>query len=253
MIVSDLMVTPVFAVRPGESVQACRNLMLRHKISRLLVMSENKLQGIITRRDIGFLHDKKGPVWKRRVDDNVLVSSVMVGDPVCISPDTGIRDVMIMMDRHKVSGFPVTDLGRVLGIITKSDLMKSPMVENCKLKFSSLIEPVPIITSKHSPAKAIELIREKPGKVVIADDNGYPIGIISESDLAFYEGGDGKADSLCAGSMMKSPVITIGSDGDVKEVIDLIRQKRITSVVIVDGNEIKGIITRDHIIQEVIA
>jgi len=42
MLVSDLMSTPVHAAKPGDTVSYARNLMLRHKISRVLVVQAEK-------------------------------------------------------------------------------------------------------------------------------------------------------------------------------------------------------------------
>ncbi len=252
MLVSDLMSSPVYAVRPQDPVASARNLMLRHRISRLLVMEQGNLAGIVTRRDIGFLHERSGPLWKRRVPDGEAVSSVMTEDAVWISPDAGVRDAMFLMHTHGVSGFPVMDQGRVLGIITKSDLIRSDVVSLLDRDVLSLVGPVPVITGEESLDSVIDLIRTGCGKVVVADQAALPIGIISESDLAFYEERVDMSEPACAADLMRRPVITLGRDAHVRDVLIQIREKRITSVVITDEREIKGIITRDDIIREVV-
>ncbi len=48
--------------------------------------------------------------------------SGVVKDPITISPDMTVRDVLVLTRQHKISGLPVVDNGRVVGIITNRDL-----------------------------------------------------------------------------------------------------------------------------------
>ena len=54
MIASDIMTSPVFVVGQSENIAHARNLMLKHKISRLPVVDEHGLIGILTKKDIGY-------------------------------------------------------------------------------------------------------------------------------------------------------------------------------------------------------
>ena len=54
MFARDVMTTPVFFVSPDETIAYARNLMVKHKISRLLVMEEGRLAGILTKKDIAY-------------------------------------------------------------------------------------------------------------------------------------------------------------------------------------------------------
>ncbi len=48
--------------------------------------------------------------------------SGVVKDPITISPEMTVRDVLVLTRQHKISGLPVVDNGRVVGIITNRDL-----------------------------------------------------------------------------------------------------------------------------------
>ncbi|MFH0966440.1 MAG: CBS domain-containing protein, partial [Methanobacteriota archaeon] len=118
MLVSDIMSSPVHACRSEDTVSSVRNLMLRYHISRVLVMDREHICGIITKKDIGYRLRRHDPAWRRRPLDNEPVSSMMTADIMSMSPDSGIRDAMMLMLTHRISGFPIVDQGMVLGIVT---------------------------------------------------------------------------------------------------------------------------------------
>ena len=48
------MTAPVFFVSPRDTIAYARNLMVKHKISRLLVMEDGRLAGMLTKKDIAY-------------------------------------------------------------------------------------------------------------------------------------------------------------------------------------------------------
>ena len=85
---------------------------------------------------------------------------------------------------------------------------------------------------------------------VITD--GTMSGIISESDLTFAQEGRSQPEKLRAGDVMKSPVITMDETARTGDVIREMAERHISSLIITNEQGLKGIITRDDIIGEVI-
>ena len=110
---SDVMTSPVFIVAPTENVAHARNLMLKHKISRLPVMEGDKLRGIITKKDIGLRLRQCEPIWRRRPIDAIPVSLIMTTDPISVSPDTGIREIAAIMVDQAISGVPIVENAQI--------------------------------------------------------------------------------------------------------------------------------------------
>ena len=50
----DVMSSPVYVVAPTDNVAYARNLMLKHRVSRLLVMEGDELRGFLTKKDIAY-------------------------------------------------------------------------------------------------------------------------------------------------------------------------------------------------------
>lgn len=251
LLVSDLMSSPVHVCRPDDTVSHVRNLMLKHHISRVLVMDNAHVAGIITRKDIGFRLKSRDPAWRRRSTDNEIVSSLMTTDIISISPGSSVRDALILMMTHQISGFPVIDQGMVLGMVTKSDMMKAPLITGLDLPVNGVMHDVSVVTQKHSVDHVIDLMMSGCTAVVVIGDDGTPAGIISESDLAFARYGRDQPEKMLAGEIMHSPVITVEETARTGDVVHEMVTGNVGSLVITSVQGIKGIITRDDIIKEV--
>ncbi len=252
MLVSDLMSSPVHACRPGDTISSVRNLMLKHRISRVLVMDREHIAGIITKKDIGYRLRRHDPAWRCRSLDSELVSSAMTADIISMSPDSSIHDVLMLMTTHQISGFPILDQGMVLGMVTKSDLMNTPLIKNLDLPVNEVMHDVSSVTLTHSIDHVIDLMKAGTAAVVVIGEDGSPAGIISESDLTFGQEGREQPDKIYAGDIMRSPVITLQDTARTGDVVSEMISRRISSLVIINEQGIKGIITRDDIIEEVV-
>ncbi len=251
MLVSDLMSTPVHAAKPYDTVSHARNLMLRHKISRVLVVDEGRAVGIITKKDIGFRLRKNDPDWRHRNMDNAPLSEVMSGDLVSLSPDSSIRDALLLLLSHQISGAPVIDQGRVLGILTRTDILRSRLVAALDIPVQEIMHDPVTVTPQHSFVHVVDLIKKGAGAVVVVDDGGA-VGIITESDLAFYEDHPDNAGSGTAAGMMRPIISSLPETARTREAVAVMTETACQSVIISGENGVKGIITRDDIIREVV-
>jgi CBS domain-containing protein len=278
MIASDVMTSPVYVVSSGENVAHARNLMIRHKISRLPVMDGTAMSGIITKKDIGYRLRQTEPLWKRRPVDRVPVSLLMTAGPCYAGADTPVRTLAGIMVERCISGIPILEEGTLAGIVTKSDLLKSSLAGNLKEKVSDLMEDAVQISRYHSLDHVIDTMCERNDKLVVVNNDGSLAGIISESNLAFFRYPEGRSNgvpekeitmlrkeesagrkhyrdvislSAIAEDVMTRPVLTITADASVREAVEKMREGHVSSLIVVDGNEIKGILKRDDIIQDV--
>ncbi len=273
----DVMSSPVYVVAPTDNVAYARHLMLRHRISRLPVMERDGLQGILTKKDIAYRLRQSEPMWRRRPIDRIPVSVLMTPDPITIGPDTSIREIAAIMLDRDISGLPVMDDGRVVGIVTKSDVMRSARARGLSARVDEIMEDAVTVNRYHSLDHIIDTMKGGDGKLVVVNDNGSLAGIITESNLAFYEYLDKRMDlphkdvmhlrkaapagrkrfryvievSAVAEDIMSRPVITVAPDVPVSEAVGLMLEHRINSLVVMGGEEIKGIVKRDDIIKEV--
>ena len=140
MKVTDVMTTHVISVAPDESILKCVRLMLEYRISGLPVIdAKGNLVGIVTEGD--FLRraeagtERKRPRWLefitgpgRLADEYVRshgrkVAEVMTRDPVTISEDTPVEEVVRLMEQRRIKRLPVVRGTNVVGIVSRANLL----------------------------------------------------------------------------------------------------------------------------------
>ena len=274
---SDVMSAPVHVVGPNDSAAHARNRMIRHRCSRLPVVDEDRLVGIVTKKDLGYRLRQAEPSWRRRPIDRVPASLLMTPDPVSVAADASIRTAATAMVEYGISGLPVVEDCTLVGIVTKTDLLRSVSVERLERTVDSLMGDAVTVSRYHSLDHLIDLASERDHKLVVVNNDGTLAGIVTESNLAFYEyvgrvPGEPDRDvtmlrretaggrktlrhvrdvSAIAEDMMSRPVETTPPDAPIAEAVQRMREKGINSLVVVEDGDIKGIITRDDIIKGV--
>jgi acetoin utilization protein AcuB len=121
------MTTQVFTVTPEESIADTMALMREKKISRMPVVDKGNLVGFVTDGDLREV--SPSPATTLSVFElNYLIAKTPIREVgfkkvVTCQPDTKIEDAALLMKDHKIGGLPVLDDGKVVGIITGSDIL----------------------------------------------------------------------------------------------------------------------------------
>ncbi len=184
--VSSYMSAPVRAVRPEDTLARARNLMLRDNVSRLVVVGDDgMLAGIITITDVADALVNRFP---SRPAEAIPVGQVMTKNPVVVEPSRSVRTAANLMLKYGVGGLPVVNAGgRVVGIITKTDVVRA-FHERCRGMYtvSSLMRrSYSKARRDHSVFYILKLIElDATGKVLIFDGDEL-VGIVAKRDLAF--------------------------------------------------------------------
>jgi CBS domain-containing protein len=142
MLVKNVMTTPVIGVDPTASVADAARLMLGHKISGLPVMTPaGELVGMISegdflrRSELGTDPHLAGLMRflessGRQADTYVhthgrKVAEVMTTRLRTVPPGAALADAVEIMLKHHVKRLPVVEGGRIVGIVSRSDLMRT--------------------------------------------------------------------------------------------------------------------------------
>jgi len=124
--VRDYMTTNVITCSPETLVIDAQKMLAEHKIRRLVVMDGDKLVGIVTRsklRDVTPSPATSLSVWELNyLLAKMKVKEVMEKNVITCSPDATIEDAALIATIHGVGALPVVDNGKVVGIMTQSDL-----------------------------------------------------------------------------------------------------------------------------------
>jgi acetoin utilization protein AcuB len=131
--VKDMMKTPVTTVGPEESLHIADGLMTLGNLRHLPVLSEGKLVGILTHRDMlrapGLLAPVLGLAADTRAALRTLhVQEAMTTEVVTIGAEASLQEAAEQLLKYRVGSLPVMELGRLVGIITTSDLLHAMAV-----------------------------------------------------------------------------------------------------------------------------
>ena len=114
-------------VKPGESVRHARELLERHRINQVPVVLDGRLVGIVTDRDLRdafpSVFDHRRRAGASADPDTIPVEDVMSRTVLTLAPEDSIFDGVRLMRRERIGAVPVVDGRRLVGILTRSDLL----------------------------------------------------------------------------------------------------------------------------------
>jgi CBS domain-containing protein len=114
----------IFSAAPDSRVADAVGLMVKNDIGSLVVMSGGRMTGMLTFREVlKALDAQHGNLADLRLQD------VMVSDPVCGSPADTLEEVREVMTKNHVRYLPVTEGGKLLGVISFHDIAKAVIKE----------------------------------------------------------------------------------------------------------------------------
>lgn len=110
---------PLVKVSPDTNITKACHVMEQNNIGCLIVEKDDELYGIITDRDIALR-----VTGARKDPQKTLVRHIMTSDPIRISVDKDLRQLMLLMHVHRVRRMPIVNgFNRPLGIVTLDDLI----------------------------------------------------------------------------------------------------------------------------------
>lgn len=126
--VRDVYARNVITVTPNTPMLEARRLMDGNNIRRLPVILGDELLGIVTLTDL--MRAAPSPasslsVWEvNYLLDKITVAELMTSPAKTVTPDADLYEVAKIMLKHKIGGLPVVDDGKLVGIVTESDIFR---------------------------------------------------------------------------------------------------------------------------------
>ncbi len=144
--VVSIMTKNVITADPGDSLLLIESLLINHRISRVVIQRNRRPVGIITYRDFmpakiphwiaEFADPKELEEYRRRSVPEFSANQlnyllpfkavdIMAPNPITVDADDDVGLAAMLMIRNNISGLPVARKGLLVGIITKSDIVKA--------------------------------------------------------------------------------------------------------------------------------
>ena len=108
----------VVSVKPEDSVLDAIKVLARENVGAAIVMTGDRLAGILSERDY-----TRKVILKGRSSDSTRVEEIMTANVVVVSPRTKTRDCMALMTEKNIRHLPVVEEGRVVGMVSIRDIV----------------------------------------------------------------------------------------------------------------------------------
>jgi CBS domain-containing protein len=125
--VADLMARKPQSVTPQTTAQEAAKLMREYRFSCVPVVEGERLVGIVTTRDLS------GRVLAEGRAPDTPVAEIMTPDPLSLSPQSLGSDILHMMLENRIGHLPVVRDGKLLGMITQTDLTRFQAISSAQL------------------------------------------------------------------------------------------------------------------------
>ena len=128
MRIKDMMSRNPITVDSKTLVLDAQKIMRENKIRRLPVVDKGELVGILTQHDL--LMASPSPATSLSVHElnyllsKMKVSEIMKKNPVTITPDTPFEEALKIGQDKKIGSFPVVENGKLVGMVTESDIVR---------------------------------------------------------------------------------------------------------------------------------
>ncbi|MEU5692721.1 CBS domain-containing protein [Actinosynnema sp. NPDC020468] len=112
--------TAVATVEPGASVAHLVAVLAEHNVGALVVVGDDGIAGIVSERDVvRRLHETGADLLRSSVAD------IMTAEVFTCSPKDAVDDLTVVMTERRFRHVPVVDGGRLVGIVSIGDVVKS--------------------------------------------------------------------------------------------------------------------------------
>lgn len=243
--VKDIMSKDVVTIAPEALMAEAAKIMGEKHIGSLIVTKYDTPVGIVTERDLlsKVLALEKDPKTER-------VEAVMSYPLITIGPTSKIKEAAQQMILKK-SRLAVFDSGKLVGVITASDLIRSlPEVPETEVKVDDFMTKEIVIADEKTPVFSIvKIMGEKRIGSVIVNKKGEPFGIFTERDLLTTFLVEGKPLITEVGKGASSPLITTTAGTSIHRAAATMALKHIRRLPIAQKNKLVGIITARDLVE----
>ncbi len=113
------------------------------------------------------------------------VKEVATEDLITLDPDMTVKEAAAKLSSLGIEGAPIVEEGRVMGIVTLSDITSSIAEDKEELKVSEIMSKnIITVEPEMMISDAIEVMnKHKIGRLIVTDKEGRPAGIITRTDI----------------------------------------------------------------------
>lgn len=243
--VDEIMSRNIVSIAPESTMDEAAKIMGERHIGSLIVTKYDTPVGIVTERDLLSRVMAKGANL-----NEVTVETVMSYPLITICQTISVKEAAQIMIKKK-GRLAVFECGRLVGIVTASDLIRSlPESPETMLKVDDYMTKGVIKCDEGTLiSDAVKIMGDKRIGSVIVTSRGSPKGIFTERDLLTAILSKGKPTDIPIGTASSTPLITAPSGTSIHRAAYTMASKHIRRLPVTKNIEIVGIITARDLVE----
>ena len=265
----------VISIPPTKTIKEAAEMMIEHGFRRLPVThpGSNKLLGIVTAMDIlDFLGGgSKFDIIEKKHNDNFLsaindsVKEIMTREAVSITPKYSIRESVDLMIEKGIGSLPIVDKeDKLVGIVTERDFALALAGSLTTETVGDIMIKDVITTTPGTPIESCSkiMVRNNLRRIPVVEE-GKLIGIVTSTDILRFFGDKEMFASMTSNSgldvlkrkiseIIKPNILVTESTVRLGDLCELLAEKNIGGVPVVDDDQLVGIVTERDILNTVL-
>ena len=259
MQIKNLMSEEIITVDKDQNLSDALKVLRKHSVSRLPVINNKELVGIISERDIA---NKLGSSkYESMPASRLHISSVMVKDVITVPETMQLGEVAKIMLEKGIGSVPVVADDKMVGIVSKADFVTLAVgiafdkitVKEIMTKDLTVVSP----TERLVHARR-QMIESHVGRLPVVEDEEL-VGMVTSKDLmrAFIDFRKNVPEKYQKSQikevfvehfMSSNPTVT-SKDATISEVAKIMMETGYNGLPVVDGDKVVGIITQTDILR----
>jgi len=258
--------SPVITNQPESSISDALLQMQTNFVKHIVIVVKNIPVGIVTERDINrFLGEDKTAY----AIDEIPIKHVMQKNVITITDDMedNFDQCAARMETFKIgSVILVNDNGELMGIVSRTDLTKSyASIFGGKYLVKNFMNKKVVTCRRSDSLKfALNLMNKNQiSRLVVTDENGYPVGLISTNTLLihsdyFTKGNTRSRDyllpingeKLTVDDLLTDELLIINEEDDLAIAASKMIKNKISGIPVVDSNHnLIGIVSKTDVVK----
>ena len=257
MKVRDVMTREIIVVDKDVNLRQVMKLMKKHDITKIPVVENKKLIGLITDNTIAY---KLGLKRKRGIPASRLhASSVTNKEIESVTPDADIKTILKRVGEPGPTMITVLEQNSLVGVVTKADLL--PLVTSTKKVYEIMQKKLHTVSPDDRVIHARRIMIDENIARLPVVNKGYLEGMLSDTEIAlalasvkrsFSLGRQKrKLDELLVGEVMKKPVVWTEPHIIASDAAKIMMRENIGALPLIKNDTIMGIVTRTDLIKTI--
>ncbi len=252
VVIRDIMAKPVTIAKSAAITEAL-DKMLDESVDPLIVVNNNTVVGTISRRTIaGTLGSKKNSSLS---PSSIHVANSLEEDFTTVYPDQDV-DVLVPLLQHYKLVVVYDNEHRLIGQVTAENLIRVFRPDG---NLSEVLEPAWTIDAEERVVHMRRRMMDDNIHRFIVTQDDKVVGIVTETDVATAmrkfrkvvedRHQDHRIRNLLVRDIMSTSLISVASGATISQAIDLMVQKNISTIPVIENGDLKGLITRNSLIK----